>query len=139
VHSLVEFRDGSYKAQLGLPDMRLPIQYALTFPERLPSPARTADPSEWGSLDFVPLTDADYPAYAAVRAAAAAGGNRGVILNAADELAVDAFLDGRIGFTAIAATIADAVDRWGAPGEPDLAGIQALDAEVRGTLRAELA
>jgi 1-deoxy-D-xylulose-5-phosphate reductoisomerase len=139
VHSLVEFRDGSYKAQLGLPDMRLPIQYALTFPERLPSPARTADPSEWGSLDFVSLTDADYPAYAAVRAAAAAGGNRGVILNAADELAVDAFLDGRIDFTAIAATIADAVDRWGAPGEPDLAGIQALDAEVRGTLRAELA
>ena len=48
VHSLVEFTDGSYKAQLGLPDMRLPIQYALTYPERLPSPARHGSPEEWG-------------------------------------------------------------------------------------------
>ena len=96
VHSLVEFTDGSYKAQLGLPDMRLPIQYALTHPERLPSPAATAGPADWGTLDFAPLTDADYPAYAVTRAAAEAGGNRGAILNAADEVAVEAFLAGRI-------------------------------------------
>ena len=134
VHSLVEFADGSYKAQLGVPDMRLPIQYALTHPDRLPSPAASSEPPDWGSLEFAPLTDADYPAYAAVRAAAEAGGNRGVVLNAADELAVDAFLAGRIGFPAIAETIDSAVDRWGSSEEPDLAGIVDLDAEVRGAL-----
>ena len=134
VHSLVEFADGSYKAQLGLPDMRLPIQYALTHPKRLPSPARASTPEEWGTLEFSPLTDSDYPAYAVVRAAADAGGNRGVILNAADEVAVEAFLARRIPFPAIAETIASAVERWGAPEEPDLEGVVRLDAEVRGAL-----
>ncbi len=139
VHSLVEFTDGSYKAQLGLPDMRLPIQYALTHPRRLPSPARSSSPADWGTLDFMALTDADYPAYAAARAAADGAGNRGVILNAADEVAVAAFLDGRIAFPAIAGTIAAAVERWGAADEPGLAEISALDAEVRGALESELA
>jgi 1-deoxy-D-xylulose-5-phosphate reductoisomerase len=139
VHSLVEFADGSYKAQLGLPDMRLPIQYALTYPQRLPSPARASHPADWGTLDFMPLADADYPAYAAVRRAAEAGGNRGVIVNAADEVAVDAFLRERIRFPAIAETIEAAVQRWGAADEPDLAAIGSLDAEVRTTLAAEIA
>jgi 1-deoxy-D-xylulose-5-phosphate reductoisomerase len=139
VHSLVEFADGSYKAQLGLPDMRLPIQYALTYPERRPSPARSSQPSDWDTLEFAPLAAADYPAYDAVRRAAHAGGNRGVVVNAADEVAVGAFLEGRIGFTDIARTIDAAVDRWGADDEPDLAGIQALDADVRDALSAELA
>jgi len=135
VHSLVEFTDGSYKAQLGLPDMRLPIQYALTFPERLPSPARRTTPAEWGSLDFEPLVRGSHPAYDAVRSAAEAGGNRGIILNAADEVAVEAFLAGRIGFAQIATTIADAVDRWGAAVEPSLDAIVDLDAEIRSELR----
>ena len=139
VHSLVEFADGSFKAQLGLPDMRLPIQYALTHPDRLPSPAASSAPADWGALEFSSLADTDYPAYAAVRAAADAGGNRGVILNAADEVAVSAFLEGRIAFTAIADTIASAVDRWGSPDEPDLAEVIALDAEVRGSLAGALA
>jgi 1-deoxy-D-xylulose-5-phosphate reductoisomerase len=139
VHSLVEFADGSYKAQLGLPDMRLPIQYALTYPERLPSPARASSPEEWGSLEFATLTDADYPAYAVVRAAAGAGGNRGVVLNAADDVAVDAFLAGRIAFPAIAETIESAVERWGASDEPDLDGVIGLDAEVRTVLAGALA
>ena len=139
VHSLVEFADGSYKAQLGLPDMRLPIQYALTYPERLPSPTRTPPPEEWGSLEFAPLADTDYPAYAVVRAAAEAGGNRGVVLNAADEVAVEAFLAGRIPFPVISETIASAVERWGASDEPDLDGIVRLDAEVRGALSGMLA
>jgi 1-deoxy-D-xylulose-5-phosphate reductoisomerase len=138
VHSLVEFADGSYKAQLGHPDMRLPIQYALTFPERLPSPARRTAPAEWGSLDFEPLAPGAYPAYDVVRAAAEAGGNRGTILNAADEVAVEAFLAGRLGFRQISTTIADAVDRWGAPDEPDLEAIGGLDAEVRSELRSAL-
>lgn len=139
VHSLVEFADGSFKAQLGLPDMRLPIQYALTYPERLPSPARASDPADWGSLEFLPLTDANHPAYHAARRAADAGGNRGVVLNAADEMAVSAFLGGRISFPAIAETISTSVERWGSDNEPDLAAITALDAEIRTTLTAELA
>jgi 1-deoxy-D-xylulose-5-phosphate reductoisomerase len=138
VHSLVEFADGSYKAQLGIPDMRLPIQYALTFPERLPTPARHTGPAEWGSLDFGPLVPGAFPAYDTVRAAAEAGGNRGTILNAADEVAVEAFLGGRIAFPQIATTIADAVDRWGAPEEPDLEAISVLDAEIRTELRSAL-
>jgi len=138
VHSLVEFADGSYKAQLGVPDMRLPIQYALTFPERLPSPARAAAPEAWGDLQFLPLDEGRFPGYSTVRAAAEAGGNRGTILNAADEVAVAAFLGGAIGFNAIASTIEEAVGRWGTAAEPDLEGIMALDAEVRATLSAEL-
>jgi 1-deoxy-D-xylulose-5-phosphate reductoisomerase len=138
VHSLVEFADASQIAQLSLPDMRLPIQYALTYPERLPSAARTASPAEWGSLEFAPLSVGAYPAFDAVREAAASGGNRGTILNAADEVAVAAFLDGRIAFPRIGATIAGAVERWGTADEPDLDAIAHLDAEVRSTLGAEL-
>ena len=138
VHSLIEFSDGSYKAQLGLPDMRLPIQYALTFPERLPSPARHSSPEEWGSLDFAPLVAGQFPAYDTVRHAAAAGGNRGTILNAADEIAVAAFLAGGIAFPRIGKVIGESVERWADPGEPGLEQIIALDAEIRSTLSAEL-
>ena len=88
---------------------------------------------------FAPLAPGAYPAYDVVRAAASDGGNRGTILNAADELGVTAFLDGRIGFPGIAETIERAVIRWGGPHEPELAEIVALDAAVRETLTAELA
>jgi 1-deoxy-D-xylulose-5-phosphate reductoisomerase len=138
VHSLVEFADGSFKAQLGLPDMRLPIQYALTYPRRLPSSARHASPQEWGTLQFEALDEGRFPAYDAVRAAAAAGGNRGAILNAADEAAVAAFLAGTITFPRIAGVISDAVERWGDAPEPDLDGIVTLDGEVRAALSVEL-
>jgi len=138
VHSLVEFVDGSYKAQLGLPDMRLPIQFALSYPDRHPSPARSAPPEAWEPLVFAPLDPSRYPAYAAVRAAAEGGGNRGTVLNAADEVAVAAFLAGALRFPGIAATIERAVDRWGTAVEPSMAEITDLDAEVRGTLRGEL-
>lgn len=138
VHSLVEFTDGSYKAQLGLPDMRLPIQYALTHPERLPSPARRASPEEWSDLHFEALAPGRFPAYDAVRDAAAVGGNRGTILNAADEAAVAAFLGGTISFPRITRVISEAVERWGAPDEPDLEGIVTLDAEVRAALSVDL-
>ncbi|MDP9244667.1 MAG: 1-deoxy-D-xylulose-5-phosphate reductoisomerase [Chloroflexota bacterium] len=135
VHSLVEFTDGSFKAQMGLPDMRLPIQYALTHPQRLPSPARHGGPSDWGSLEFVALDEARFPVYRTVRAAAVAGGNRGTILNAADEVAVEAFLAGSLPFDGIGPLLRAAVDRWGADAEPELDAIQALDAEVRSSLR----
>jgi 1-deoxy-D-xylulose-5-phosphate reductoisomerase len=138
VHSLVEFHDGSYKAQLGLPDMRLPIQYALTYPERLPSPARQAAPEGWPSLEFSGLERGMFPAYDVVLDAAAAGGNRGTVLNAADEVAVAAFLQGGIGFTQIASVIADAVARWGSDREPELDEIVALDAEVRASIARDI-
>jgi 1-deoxy-D-xylulose-5-phosphate reductoisomerase len=138
VHSLVEFTDGSYKAQLGVPDMRLPIQYALSHPQRLPSPARQAPPEEWGALEFSRLDPEQFPAYAVVRAAAEAGGNRGTVINAADEVAVAAFLADALPFTEIAGTIGSAVDRWGTDDEPSLDQILALDAEVRGALSADL-
>ncbi|HEX3219722.1 MAG TPA: 1-deoxy-D-xylulose-5-phosphate reductoisomerase [Candidatus Limnocylindria bacterium] len=138
VHSLVEFTDGSYKAQLGVPDMRLPIQYALTFPERLPSPARQVSPQDWEPIEFSPLDPMRYPAYAVVRDAAEAGGNRGTILNAADEVAVEAFLGGRLPFTGIAGLIESAVARWGSETEPDLEQIVALDADVRRALHREV-
>jgi len=138
VHSLVEFADGSFKAQLGVPDMRLPIQYALTYPRRLPSPARHAAPQEWGNLQFEALDEGRFPAYDAVRAAAAAGGNRGTILNAADEAAVAGFLAGTITFPRIAGVIAGAVERWGDASEPALDEIVALDDEVRAALSVEL-
>ena len=138
VHSLVEFTDGSFKAQLGAPDMRLPIQYALTYPRRLPSPARHAAPEEWGTLQFEALDEDRFPAYDAVRAAAAAGGNRGTILNAADEAAVAAFLAGTITFPRIAGVIGGAVERWGNAAEPELDAIVALDDEVRAALYVEL-
>lgn len=138
VHSLVEFTDGSFKAQLGLPDMRLPIQYALTHPDRLPSPTRRSQPSAWGSLEFAPLERGSYPAYDAVRDAATAGGNRGTVVNAADEVAVAAFLDGRIGFTRIGETIVSSVERWGDDREPELDELVHLDAEVRRALEVEL-
>jgi 1-deoxy-D-xylulose-5-phosphate reductoisomerase len=138
VHSLVEFRDGSFKAQLGLPDMRLPIQYALTYPQRLPSPARQAPPDAWGALDFAPLQPGRFPAFDVVLDAARAGGNRGTVLNAADEVAVAAFLAGAIAFPRIATTIERAVERWGADVEPELDEIVALDAEVRSALTLEL-
>jgi len=138
VHSLVEFTDGSYKAQLGLPDMRLPIQYALTYPERWASDARHGSPEEWGSLTFDALPPGRFPAHDVVRAAAAAGGNHGAILNAADEIAVAAFLAGTISLPRIATVIADSVDRWGGPDEPELEGVVALDGEVRAALSLEL-
>ena len=139
VHSFVEFTDGSFKAQLGLPDMKLPIQYALTYPLRLPSPARHGNPVAWGRLDFAPLEEGAYPAYDVVREAADRGGNRGVVLNAADECAVTAFLEGRLAFARIAEVIEASVARWGDDDEPDLDAIVALDTEVRATLDRELA
>jgi 1-deoxy-D-xylulose-5-phosphate reductoisomerase len=138
VHSLVEFVDGSYKAQLGHPDMRLSIQFALTYPERLTSPVKADSPEMWGALEFEPLDPLRYPAYPAVRAAAEQGGNRGAVLNAADEVAVAAFLGGRIAFPRIAQEIAAAMTRWGNDVEPGLDEIISLDAEVRAALSAKL-
>ena len=105
VHSLVEFVDGSLKAQLGPPDMRLPIQFALTYPERRPSPVAHLDLAALGNLTFGPLDEARYPCFRLARGAAEAGGTYPAALSGADESAVDLFLKGSIAFPDIARLI----------------------------------
>ncbi len=139
VHSVVEFVDGSYKAQLGFPDMRLPIQYALTYPDRLPGPMLDRPPETWPALEFLPLDESRFPAYRIVRDAAAEGGNRGVVVNAADDVAVEAFLAGRLAFDRIASVVEHAIEEWGSDDVPDLAALSALDSEIRSHLAADLA
>ena len=107
VHSLVEYRDGAYLAQLGAPDMRLPIQYAMTWPERLESPARDMDIFSIPALTFQRPDPEAFRALKAALSAARTGGTACAVLNGANEEAVKLFLDGRIGFNDIA-DIADA-------------------------------
>jgi 1-deoxy-D-xylulose-5-phosphate reductoisomerase len=102
VHSLVEFVDGSVIAQLSPPDMRLPIQYALSHPRRVPGPARRLDVTERLTLEFEPPDPGRFPALRLGLEAAERGGTAGAVLNAANEAAVQAFLDGRLRFTDIA-------------------------------------
>jgi 1-deoxy-D-xylulose-5-phosphate reductoisomerase len=136
VHSAVQFLDGSLKAQLGSPDMRLPIQYALTFPERRASPALPADLLATGRLEFFPPDESRFPALRIARDAGTQGPRASVALIAADEIAVGRFLDGSLDFPGIARTLEAAVNRFGpAVGgdspAPDLEEVIALDAEVR--------
>src|SRR3954451_25304364 len=133
VHSAVRFVDGSLKAQLGTPDMRLPIQYALTYPDRLPSPAAAPDLVARARLDFLAPDAARFPALGIARAAGQAGPRASAALIAADEVAVARFLAGTLDFPGIPRLLEAAVARFGAgDGEPDVAELVALDAEVRG-------
>lgn len=102
VHSMVQFRDGAVKAQIGTPDMHLPIQYALTYPQRLPLEGRRLDFCELGTLEFRrPDTDR-FPNLALAYECLRRGCCAGAVLNAANEVGVAAFLDGKIRFTDIA-------------------------------------
>ena len=105
VHSLVTFTDGSTLAQLSPPDMRLPIQYALSWPDRLPAKRETLDLATLAALHFRRPDSSRFPCLRLVKEAIAAGGCATAVLAAADEWAVGAFLEGKIGFTAIAETI----------------------------------
>jgi 1-deoxy-D-xylulose-5-phosphate reductoisomerase len=132
VHSAVRFRDGSLKAQLGTPDMRLPIQYALTHPDRPASPAVAADLIAAGRLDFRAPDETRFPALAIARAAGIAGPQASAALIAADDVAVSRFLDGTLSFDGIPRLLADAVERFGdGPTTPDLDELEAIDREVR--------
>jgi len=131
VHSLVEFADGSLKAQLGLPDMRIPIQYALTYPAHLPSPAPRLSGSEIPNLSFEPVDEARFPALSIGRAAGRQGARASATLIAADDVAVERFLAGSLSFNGIAQLCADAITRFGAGVDPELSELLALDAEVR--------
>jgi len=133
IHSAVQFRDGSLKAQLGTPDMRLPIQYALTHPERLPSPAPPADLVAVGRLDFRAPDESRFPALRIAREAGRAGSRASAALIAADELAVGRFLAGTLDFPGIPRLLEAAVGRFGGgpDREPGVAALLELEREVR--------
>jgi 1-deoxy-D-xylulose-5-phosphate reductoisomerase len=133
VHSAVRFVDGSLKAQLGTPDMRLPIQYAMTYPDRVPSPAAPPDLIATGRLDFRAPDEGRFPALRIAREAGMAGPRASAALIAADDVAVARFLDGTLDFPAIPRLLEAAVGRFGAGAAPDIDGLVALDAEVRAT------
>ena len=111
VHSLVEFTDGATLAQLSPPDMRVPIQYALTWPRRLPAERAVLDLSSLSSLTFRAPDEKRFPALRLVRDAERAGGTRTAVLGAADEIAVSRFLAGDIRYTDIVGLVADTVER----------------------------
>jgi 1-deoxy-D-xylulose-5-phosphate reductoisomerase len=132
VHSAVRFVDGSLKAQLGTPDMRLPIQYALTYPDRRPSPATPPDLIAAGRLDFRAPDDARFPALGIAREAGRTGPRASAALIAADEVAVARFLAGTLDFPGIPRLLEAAVTRFGSDGgDPDVDELVQLDRAVR--------
>jgi 1-deoxy-D-xylulose-5-phosphate reductoisomerase len=111
VHALVEFIDGSVKAQLSVPDMRLPILAALVYPKRVNAELPRLDIANLGALTFEPVNGERYPSVRLAQEAAAAGGTYPAVLNAANEVAVERFLEREIRFTDIVPLVADALDR----------------------------
>ncbi len=134
VHSLVAFEDGAMLAQLGYPDMRVPIQLALTYPERLPC-APQLDLASLGALHFERLPEERFPCFGLARAAGIAGGDRPTVLNAAAEEAVRAFLSGRIGFCGIAETIEDTLSRLPQGAAETYSDLAEADRKARETAR----
>jgi 1-deoxy-D-xylulose-5-phosphate reductoisomerase len=131
VHSMVEFADTSVIAQLGNPDMRVPIQYALTYPQRQPSPASPLDLVKAGALHFREMDFARYPCLRMAYEAGRAGGTAPTVFNAANEVAVARFLKGEIPFLAIETIIERLLAKHAATADPDLDAILAVDAQTR--------
>jgi 1-deoxy-D-xylulose-5-phosphate reductoisomerase len=131
VHSMVEFVDGAVLAQLSPPDMRLPIRYALGYPARLPSGAPPVDLRALSGLTFEEPDRETFPCLGLGERVARAGGLAGCVLNAANEVAVDAFLRRRLPFTSIPSVVADALDTFENRPSPDLATLLETDHRVR--------
>jgi 1-deoxy-D-xylulose-5-phosphate reductoisomerase len=131
VHSLVEFRDGSVLAQLSPPDMKLPIQYALSYPERWECPSPRLDLASTMQLDFEPPDEERFPALSLGHEVAAAGGTTGAVLNAANEAAVQSFLDGQIPFTEIVPACRSVLDSHHFEARPSLEKLIELDGWAR--------
>ncbi len=131
IHSMVQFNDGSVKAQMGLPDMKLPIQYALTFPERLPSNAKRADFAKINALTFEEPDIKTFRNLTLATQALAKGGNLPCILNAANEMAVWAFLHNRIGFLDITAVVEQTMEKITFIEKPNLDEYFESDGEAR--------
>lgn len=135
VHALVEMKDGSVLAQLGLPDMRLPIQYALLYPERVDTALPRLDLTRVGSLTFSEPDPRRYPALQVARDALAVGGTMPAAMNAANEVAVARFLQGEIRFTDIIRCVREVMDRH-QPQPATLEAVQAVDSWAREQARA---
>ena len=134
VHCLVHLSDGSVLAQMSSPDMRTPIAYSLAWPERMHAPTKRLDFAELGALTFETPDLQRFPALRVAREVLAAGGSAGTVLNAANEVAVAAFLDGRIGFLAIAALVEATLESSSELLGRDRGGVEdvlAIDAEAR--------
>jgi 1-deoxy-D-xylulose-5-phosphate reductoisomerase len=133
IHSMVEFVDGSVLAQMGFPTMEIPILYALSHPRRLPYECRRFDPLAAGQLTFEAVREESFPAFSLGVAAGRAGGTAPAVFNAANEVAVAAFLAEQISFPGIAGTIEHTLGRWSG-GEPSsLRAVLESDAWARRT------
>ena len=135
IHSMVEYVDGSVLAQLGSPDMRIPIAYALAYPERISTPAQGLDLARIGSLTFEAPDIERFPALRLARHALEDGGAAPIVLNAANEEAVAAFLARRIGFLDICQTVEEALHRTGAAQPRSIADVIDIDREARALAR----
>jgi len=139
VHSMVSYIDGSVLAQMGTPDMRTPIAYALAWPRRMPAPVERLDLVRIGTLTFEAPDENRFPALRLARAALVAGGSAPAVLNAANEVAVAAFLARAIGFLDIAAVVEDALAAVPAHPLTDLDAVTAADLEGRRVAQAAVA
>lgn len=131
IHSMVEYVDGSVLAQMGPSDMRVPIAHTLAWPDRMATPMPPLDFVAMARLDFAAPDPVRFPALRLAREALEAGGARPAILNAANEVAVAAFLAGRLNFLEIAAISADTLDRYDPVAPESLEAVWAIDAEAR--------
>lgn len=131
IHSFVEFEDGALKAQLGTPDMRLPIQYALSFPQRTSLGGERYNPATGGALTFSEPDPLKYPCLGIAYDAMAAGGSAPCVMNAAGEVAVSAFLSGQIAFTRIATLIADTLAATAQSSPTTLQQYEVVDRQAR--------
>lgn len=131
VHSMVQFSDGSVKAQLGMPDMRLPIQYALSYPDRIESCVENVDFTKIGQLTFEQPDPERFPNLGLAFRALRQGGNMPCVLNAANEVVVKAFLDDRIGFLEMSRTIEHVMDRAEFLARPTYDDYVAIDRQTR--------
>ncbi len=135
IHSMVEYHDGSVIAQLGAPDMRTPIACALAWPERIDSGVAPLDFTTLGRLDFERVDAARFPCVRLAVEAIRQGGTAPAALNAANEIAVEAFLEGRLGFTEIARVIEKVLDEVNAEPLVSLEQAYAADVEARALAR----
>lgn len=131
IHSMVEFNDGSVIAQMSPPDMKLPIQYALTYPDRTPGPAKQFDFREAMNLELLPVDLEKFPALKLGFQVAERGGTSGAVLNAANEVAVAAFLNGEIAITEIAEHCSRLLDEHNYLADPTLEQLMAADQWAR--------
>jgi len=131
IHSMVEFIDGSVLAQLSRTDMCFPIQYALTWPERMRGGLKPLDFPALAKLEFEAPRDQDFPALNLARRAGLTGGTLPAVFNAANEIAVDAFVDGRIPFSDIWRLVAETMDRHQVNPATSLDAVISADAEAR--------